>query len=98
MASDDAEDPRDNETTIDIQIEWDMSGDPYDWGLRYPNDNAPFTDAESLLAYIKQDSGDSKSAFIRDWDLMDDPRIIISVRRPDDSGKMQHSSVEWDRK
>lgn len=89
------EDPVDDQTFIGILIESDMSGDPYDFGLRYPNDNVPFTDAQSLLDYIKQDSQGSKSTFISDWCLMDDPRIVISVRRPDESGTMQHSVVEW---
>jgi len=95
MASE-PEDPRDNETTIDISIEWDQTGDPYDWGLRYPNDEVPLTDAAALLGHIKETCRNSKSTFIRDWSLLDDPRIVISMRRPDDNGRMQYSSVEWD--
>lgn len=91
------EDPRDDQTTIDISIEWDMSGDPYDWGLRYPNDNVPLTDAKALLEYIKESCSGSKSEFIHDWSLLDDPRITISVRRPDDNGTVQHSFAEWSR-
>lgn len=89
------DDPRDDTTIIEISIEWDMSGNPYDWGLRYPNDNVPLTDAKALLEYIKENCNGSKSEFIRDWDLLDDPRIMVSMRRPDEQGISQATFAEW---
>ncbi len=73
---------------VDIDIEISgigISGSPAECGLVHADsngkvyeDNTPRS-AQELLDFIKAECDNDKHKFISEWDLIDDPRITISV-------------------
>lgn len=80
---------------ISIDLQAGCDGDAEDLGLRYPDDSVVFTDAQGLLDHIKETCKGDKYEFIRDWCLLENVELTISVSFEKDGRHGNHSSVEW---
>jgi len=75
-----------------VTVEIEMGFDGEEWhqvGLEHPP-----TDAETLVAQLKDESHDSIRSLIRDWSLDDFVTVRVEVQHNDD-GKITRSAASW---